>query len=177
MDSQSDPAGLFGALTSRRKPLQDSPTPAGNSAAAIAMMRLFHFTNDSKYKDIAEDTLETFSGIVNHFGIFAATFGIALRLFVEPAIQVVIVGDDASAEELHAAAMSHFAVNKEVLHLRLDQLVAQNLPAALAETIPQLPVIKDGRSVAVICSGFTCQPPINAASQLANAIKQAITAR
>jgi uncharacterized protein YyaL (SSP411 family) len=177
MDSQSDPAGLFGALTARRKPLQDSPTPAGNSAAAIAMMRLFHFTNDSKYKDIAEDTLETFAGIVNHFGIFAATFGIALRLFVEPAIQVVIVGDDASAEELHAAAMSHFAVNKEVIHLRLDQVVAQNLPAALAETIPQLPVIKDGRSVAVICSGFTCQPPINAASQLANAIKQAITAR
>ena len=32
MDSTADPTGLLGALSARRKPLQDSPTPAGNSA-------------------------------------------------------------------------------------------------------------------------------------------------
>jgi len=39
-------------------------------------------------------------------------------------------------------------------------VVAQNLPAALAETIPELPAIKEGKSVAVVCSGFSCQPPV-----------------
>ncbi len=174
MDSQADPTGLLGALTARRKPLQDSPTPAGNSAAAIAMMRLFHFTNDSKYKDVGEDTLEAFAGIVNHFGIFAATFGIALRLFVEPAIQVVVIGDDAAAEELHAAALAHFALNKEVIRLPAVHVIAQNLPPSLAETIPQLPAVLEGSSVAVICSGFTCQPPITVPSELSETLVRAI---
>jgi uncharacterized protein len=177
MDAQADPTGLFGALVARRKPLQDSPTPAGNSAAMIAVMRLFHFTNNSTYKDKAEDTLETFAGVLNHFGIFAATFGIGLRLYLEPAIQVIIVGDDATAEELQSAALSLFAVNKEVVRLRSAQAVAQNLPPALAETIPHLPAVKEGRSVAIICSGFTCQPPISAPSELAGALHRAIRSR
>jgi hypothetical protein len=177
MDTQTDPTGLLGALTARRKPLQDSPTPAGNSAAAIAMMRLYHFANDPKYKDIAEDTLETFAGIVNHFGIFAATFGIALRLFFEPAIQVVVIGHDAAAEALHSGALTHFVVNKEVIRLRTDQAVPQNLPPALAETIPRLPAVKEGVSVAVICSGSTCQPPVSGPAELAVSLARAISGK
>jgi len=36
----------------------------------------------------------------------------------------------------------------------------------LAETIPQLPAVKDGKSVAVVCSGFSCQPPVEDPEQL-----------
>src|SRR3984885_13970567 len=34
----------IGGLATRRKPLQDSPTPAGNPMAAIALLRLHHYT-------------------------------------------------------------------------------------------------------------------------------------
>jgi uncharacterized protein YyaL (SSP411 family) len=47
-----------------------------------------------------------------------------------------------------------------VLHIPATAAVPQNLPPALAETIPNLPAWKENRSFAVICSGFACQPPI-----------------
>ncbi|MCU1311755.1 MAG: hypothetical protein JWO20_2880 [Candidatus Angelobacter sp.] len=176
MDTSADPTGLLGALTARRKPLQDSPTPAGNSAALIALMRVYGYTQYAAYRDKAEDTLEAFAGVVDHFGIFAATFGIGLRLYLTPEIQVVVIGEDTLANELYAAAIAPFALNKAVLHLREGQAVAQNLPPALAETIPNLPALKLGKSVAIICSGFACQPPIGDPAQLTSALKQAITA-
>jgi hypothetical protein len=40
------------------------------------------------------------------------------------------------------------------------------LPPALAETIPNLPAVKQGKTVAVVCSGFTCQPPVTNPEEL-----------
>jgi hypothetical protein len=48
-----------------------------------------------------------------------------------------------------------------VLKLAVNKAVPQNLPPALALTIPELPAVKEGKTVAVVCSGFTCQPPIS----------------
>jgi len=165
-------APALGALSARRKPLQDSPTPAGNPAAAIALLRLHAFTNDAKYRDIAEDTLEAFAGIVEHYGLFAATYGIALNLYLHPHTQVVITGTGVQADNLHAAAMSHFSLNKSVVRLAQGEVVPQMLPPALAETLPNLPAIKEGRTVAVVCSGFTCQPPVAEPEQLRESLKR-----
>ncbi len=77
----SEPAAegtSLGVLATRRKPLQDSPTPAGNPMAAIALVRLHHYTGDAGYRDKAEQTLETFAGVAEQFGIFAASYGIAV---------------------------------------------------------------------------------------------------
>ena len=38
----------LGALSARRKPFQDAPTPAGNPSAAIALLRLHAYTNDAE---------------------------------------------------------------------------------------------------------------------------------
>ncbi len=68
----------LGVLATRRKPLQDSPTPAGNPMATIALLRLHHLSGDATYRDKAELTLETFAGVAEQYGIFAATYGIAV---------------------------------------------------------------------------------------------------
>src|SRR6267142_2017153 len=60
---------VLGALAARRKPLQDSPTPAGNPMAAIALLRLHAYTNDAKHRDLAEGTLKAFAGIAAHYGL------------------------------------------------------------------------------------------------------------
>src|ERR1700730_9066169 len=67
-DGASDEKAALGILGTRRKPFQDSPTPAGNSAAAIALLRLHGYTNDgsaesAKYHDVAEQTLEVYAGV------------------------------------------------------------------------------------------------------------------
>jgi hypothetical protein len=160
----------LGALVVRRKAFQDSPTPAGNPAAAILMARLHAYTNDSKYRDKAEDTLEVFAGAVEQFGIYAGTYGRAAIWLSKPHTQVVIVGTDAAAAELERAAFSNFAENLSVL--RLTQADAHLLPPALAETIPNVPGVNDGRSIAIVCSNFTCQPPLTSPSDLTESLAQ-----
>jgi uncharacterized protein YyaL (SSP411 family) len=164
---------VLGALAARRKPLQDSPTPAGNPAAAIALLRLHAYSNDSKYHDIAEGTLEAFAGIAEHYGLFASTYGIALDLYLHPNTQVVIAGSGPQAAELKAAAARPFSFYKSVLHLPQGEIVPQMLPPAFAETIPNIPGVKEGKAVAVLCSNFTCQPPISRPEDLQRALQEA----
>ncbi len=150
----------LGALSARRKPFQDAPTPAGNPGAALALLRLHAYTNEAKYREKAEDTLEVFAGVAEQFGIYAGTYGIAATWLSRPHTQVVVVGEDDDAEELLRAARAPFLVNKSVVHLTDSEAVAQNLPAVLAETIPNLPALKEKKSIAVVCTNFTCLPPL-----------------
>jgi uncharacterized protein YyaL (SSP411 family) len=164
---------VLGALAARRKPFQDSPTPAGDPAAAIALLRLHAYTNDTRYSAAAEGTLKAFAGIAPHYGLFAATYAIALDMYLHPHTQVVIAGTGEHADQLESAALKHFSLNKSVLHLPEGEVVAQMLPPALAETIPNLPAIKEGKTVAVVCSGFACQPPISDPAELKKALMKA----
>lgn len=170
-DTESGTSTL-GALAARRKPFQDAPTPAGNSAAVIALLRLHAYTNHASYREKAEATLEVFAGIAEQFGMFAATYGIAGIHLLHGHTQVVIVGSGPSADRLYAAAAAPFALNKSVLCLTDNQAAAaQNLPPVLAETIPSLPATQEGKPVAVVCSEFTCRPPIAGADELASALR------
>jgi uncharacterized protein len=164
-DTEKD-ADAIGALSARRKPLQDSPTPAGNAVAAAVLLRLAALTGDAVYETRAQETLETFAGVVEHFGLYAASYGLALRRAVAGSVQVCVIGDDDAAEVLAAIAMAKYAVNKSVIRLRREQL--DRLPPALAETLPHLPVSEG--SVAVVCRGNTCLPPVENAGELLAAL-------
>ncbi len=156
----------LGALTARRKPLQDSPTPAGNPTAASALLRLEELSGRKEYREIAEDTLESFAGIVEHFGLYAGSYGLALeRLLVDPT-QVVIVGDGPEADQLEASATAGFALNKTVIRLASNQLVTDELPEALAETVLQVPKPEGNAAWALVCRGRKCIPPVSDAEAL-----------
>jgi len=156
----------LGALSARRKPLQDSPTPAGNPTAASALLRLETLSGEPRYREIAEDTLESFAGIVEHFGLYAGSYGLALeRLLLDP-MQVVVVGAGSTADSLEATATVGFSVHKTIIRLAQDQVVAGSLPHALAETVGQVPVPANTEAWAVVCSGRTCFPPVTDPEEL-----------
>ncbi len=152
----------LGALASRRKPMQDSPTPAGNSVAAMLLLRMEALTGEAEYGAKAQATLEHFAGIVEHFGLYAASYGLALQRLVQEPVEVCVIGADAEAQELEMAALRTYAVNKSVVRLRPEQLAA--LPPALAQTLPFLP--KMAGSFAVVCSGNACRPPVTTVEAL-----------
>jgi hypothetical protein len=161
---------ILGVLGTRRKPFQDSPTPAGNSVAAIALLRLHAYTNEAALRDRAEQTIEVLAGMAGQYGLFAATYGIAAVHLSQPHTQIVIMGDDELADRLNDAAVAPYSASKAVLKLPPGKAVAQNLPPALAETIPQLSAVKEGKTVAVFCAGFTCQPPTSDLQELAQSL-------
>ena len=156
---------LLGVLSARRKPLQDSPTPAGNPAAAAALLRLEALNGRADLRERAEDTLETFAGVVGHFGLYAGTYGLALERLLLPPLQVVVIGEGETADELEAAAIVGYAVNKSVIRLTHAQVKGE-LPPLLAETLPLLPDVQKGHSFAVVCRGTACLPPTRSPEQL-----------
>ncbi|HLI75986.1 MAG TPA: thioredoxin domain-containing protein [Acidobacteriaceae bacterium] len=158
----------IGILAARRKPLQDAPTPSGNATAATLLLRLHALTNDDTYRSLAEETLQTFAGVAEHLGLYAASYGQALRRLISPPVQVCILGSDEKAEELAAVATAGFQLNKSVIRLTNGQL--RRLPAALAETLPHLPDLHED-SVAVVCTGSSCLPPMRTPEALLQALQ------
>jgi len=161
---RSSEAPPMGGLEVRRKPFQDSPTPGANSVAAIALIRMHSFTNESKYHELTQKTLEAFAGIAPQYGMFAATYGLAATLFANHPSQVVILGpaNDAAAKSLETAANSIFRLGKSVMRI-LPGTTPASLPLALRETIPHLPA---DRAIALVCSGNTCFQPTSDPEQL-----------
>src|SRR6201994_275977 len=101
-ESAAEGETRLGALVTRRKPLQDSPTPAGNPVAAALLTRLEALNGSVDYAVKAQETLEAFAGVVKHFGLYASSYGLALQRLVQRAVQVCIIGDDANARRLEA---------------------------------------------------------------------------
>jgi uncharacterized protein YyaL (SSP411 family) len=170
--SNGDGAETLGVLSVRRKPFQDAPTPAGNSMAAIALMRMHGYTGDASYREKAEQTVEVFAGSAEQFGIFGATYGIAAVHVSRPHTQIVVVGAGPEADALYSAAHVGFAFNKTVLRLTPNEVAEQNLPPSLSETIPNVPGIRTEIAKAVVCSDFTCQPPVCEPEQLRQLLRE-----
>ncbi len=170
-----DGAATLGALSARRKPLQDSPTPAGNPTAASALLRLEALSGRKEYREIAEDTLGSFAGIVEHFGLYAGSYGLALeRMLLDP-VQVVVVGSGPEAARLESLAVARFAINKSVMRtvMRIApfRLVPGGVPEALEETLLQVPAPAGAEVWALVCRGRTCLPPITDAEALMEALE------
>ncbi|HEY0760496.1 MAG TPA: thioredoxin domain-containing protein [Acidisarcina sp.] len=167
----------IGALAARRKPLQDSPTPAGNPTAAAALIRLEALNGRAELREMAEDTLGSFAGVVEHFGLYAGSYGLALQRLVLDPVQVVVVGEhsDPDARTLEVAALAGFAVNKSVIRLTRAQVSGGEVPPSLAETLPHLPEMRSdvsgSRAFALVCKGKSCLPAVNDSEQLLKALR------
>jgi len=177
-DRSSD-APPMGGLDVRRKPFQDSPTPGANSIAIIALVRMHHYTGDTRYHAFAQTSLEAFAGIAGQYGLFSATYGLAATLFARGIVQVVITGPEGDdlALQLEEAARSVYRLGKSVLSFSTTSsrgIVSPpaHLPIALRETLPHLP--KD-KPVALVCSGNTCLPPTSDPAHLKSLLENGVT--
>ena len=163
-DTAKDLTDRLGSLTTERKPFQDSPTPAGNSVAAMVLDRLDVLADREDFGEKAAATLALFAPKAGQYGLFAATYGLALLNHLRSPLDVVVVGragDNATAELLRTAYETPHA-GKRVFAFEPDVVKARDLPAGLAATLPQLPF--DGIPVALVCEGSACHAPVQSAS-------------
>ena len=161
----SEPGASLGVLATPRKPLQDSPTPGGNSVAAMVFDRLYAYTGQKRYRDCARATLEAFAGAAPEYGLHAATYGLATVLHARHPFQIVVTGrsDDAVAERLKIAAAAFYRFGKAILRLTPEQASADALPQALRETLPH---VRTDQAQAFVCAGTTCYPPVTEPEKL-----------
>jgi uncharacterized protein YyaL (SSP411 family) len=159
-------AAPMGGLEVRRKPIQDSPTPAANSVAVMVLDRLYAFTGEKLYRDWAEKTLEAFVGLIPQYGLFAATYGLAALLHSRHPIQVVVLGStsDPSAGDLEKVANEIYRFGKAVLRVTPEKLFSASLAPALRETLPHLDAAK---AQALVCVETSCHLPVTTPAELA----------
>jgi hypothetical protein len=175
-DTEKDGGDKLGALAARRKPMQDSPTPAGNSTAAAALLRLEALSGRADFRANAEETLTAFAGVIEHYGLYAGSYGLALERLVLPPIQVAVIGAGPIARQLGAIANARYAVNKAVLTLSADQTRSVQLPPVLKETLPHLPQLTTlgSGAIAIVCRGTSCLPPASTPDELIAQINEAV---
>ncbi|MFP5226255.1 MAG: thioredoxin domain-containing protein [Acidobacteriota bacterium] len=175
-DTEKNGADKLGALAARRKPMQDSPTPAGNSTASAALLRLEALSGRADFRTKAEATLAAFAGVIEHYGLYAGSYALALERLLLPPIQVAIIGAGRPARQLAAIANARYAVNKAVLMLSPEPVRSGQLPPLLQETLPHLPHLETLTSgaIAAVCRGTSCLPPAATTEELITQINEAL---
>jgi len=150
-------------LPVRRKDLEDSPIPSGNSAAAFALLRLALLSGEGKYERHALGVLRLlFPLAVRHPLAFAHLLR-AADFYVSPVSEVAIVGPPDEAAALLRAVRRELRPHL-VLAARLGDEPRNGVPLLEGRT----PV--DGHAAAYVCEHFVCQAPVSTPEQLAAAL-------
>ncbi|HMD96305.1 MAG TPA: thioredoxin domain-containing protein [Terriglobia bacterium] len=172
-DTAKDLSDRQGVLNVTRKSFQDSPTPAGNSVAVLALDRLASLADRADFREKAKVTLDLFAAKAPDYGIFAAAYGLALVNHLRAPLDVVVIGtaEEARTRELLTAAYHAPLAGKRVFSFEPAQVNADDLPKGFAATLPHLPL--DGEPVALVCSGASCQPPVHTGTALAEMLTPA----
>jgi hypothetical protein len=146
-------------LAARRKDLEDSPIPSGNSAAAFGLLRLALLSGEGKYERHALGVLRLLFPIaVRH----PQAFGHLLRaadFYLAPVKEVAIVGPQSEAGELLRVVRDAYRP-----HLVLATGRADGVPLLEGRE----PV--DGHAAAYVCERFICQAPVTSPDDLAAAL-------
>jgi uncharacterized protein YyaL (SSP411 family) len=145
-------------LPVRRKDLEDSPVPSGNSAAALALLRLARLSGESRYERAADGVLALLLPLARRH---PHSFGHLLRaadFATAPVREVAIVGPE--PEPL-------LAVIRERLHPHL--VLAGGEPDGVP-LLADRPAI-DGRATAYVCEHFSCRAPVTEPAALAEQLE------
>ncbi len=140
----------------RRRDLDDSPTPAGGSAAAFGLLRLARLTGEFEYERRALGVLRVLAPIV---GEHPHGFGHVLQaidFYLAPIREVAIVGDAGDGEELARVVRGQY--RPHVIYA-----------GGTADGVPLLEgrVRVDGRAAAYVCEHFACRAPVTTPQELA----------
>jgi hypothetical protein len=142
-------------LIARRKEVGDHPIPAGQSAAALGLLRLAALSGEAAFAERARGVLALFGEpAVTHPDSFAHLLR-ALDFDLAPTREVALVGTDLSA--LAAVVRSTFRPN----------IVVAGGPAGAVEP-PLLDARTEigGEPAAYICEDFTCKLPVTDPGEL-----------
>ncbi len=146
-------------LPIRRKDLEDSPIPSGNSAACFALLRLALLSGDRGYEQHAVGVLRLLLPLAARHPL---AFGRLLRaadFYLAPVREVAIVGPPDEAARLLEVVRGGFRP-----HLVLAGGSGHGVPLLEGREAVS------GRAAAYVCEHFACQAPVVAPEELEAAL-------
>lgn len=146
-------------LVARRKELEDTPIPGGQTSAALGLLRLAALTGDGEYEEWARGTLALLGQVAARH---PTAFGYALRgldFLHGPVREVALVGDDLAP----LAAVVR------------EQLRPYLVVAGGFEPEGDVPLLRDrhpvdGEAAAYVCERLACRAPVTGPDALRAAL-------
>jgi uncharacterized protein YyaL (SSP411 family) len=153
------------ALITRSKAAFDGSTPSGNSAAAMALLRLHSYTGDERYRIEAERTLRLLREFIEKQPFGFSHMLEAVDLYQRGPTEVVIVGKRDTAELLEwVERLGLIYVPNRAIFVA-DDSGAGEQNAFLPEQVRDKHQI-EGKLTAYVCREHTCTPPITSFKDL-----------
>jgi uncharacterized protein YyaL (SSP411 family) len=172
-------------LIARLKETQDNATPAGNSLAAMGLLKLARLTGRTDFEEKAVATLEVMSGQLERIPLASGLSLMALDFLLGPTPEIVIATgktDRVVEDEVHKSLDCHgrieslsqihrrFLPNK-VIYLRTGEDCDDQLPAVIRSILGGK-VSCHGETTAYICEKGVCGSPIIGDHEIARALEQ-----
>jgi uncharacterized protein YyaL (SSP411 family) len=156
-----DTASSGEELLIRPKDLQDNATPSGNALACEALLVLASFSDNGRYRDLAERSLRLVSNHALRYPTSFARWLSAADFALGNVKQVAVVceTDPAEAQELLQLIRSTYRPRTIVAAAAYPP--PENAPALLLDR-----PLKDGKPTVYVCEGFVCKMPVNTTSEL-----------
>jgi len=148
-------------LVARRKDLEDTPIPSGNSSMALGLLRLARLTGEAAYEERARGTIALLHPIAaRHPLAFAHLLQAIDFLLADDVHEVAIVGkpDD-------RAPLVRIVRGASRPHVVLAGGSGDGDGAQVPLLVGRGPV--DGRAAAYVCERFACQAPVTDPAALA----------
>ena len=168
LDLFSDPNGGFfdtsvdnKEILLRPKDLQDNAVPSGNALACEALLKLSAFTDNGRYRDLAEASLKL---VANHALRYPTSFARWLSaadfaLANVKQVAVAFPSDREEARELLQTIQAEYRPN-------LIVAASSYPPSSQAPSLLIDRPLKDSRPTVYVCEGFVCQMPVTSASEV-----------
>ncbi|MBI3598551.1 MAG: thioredoxin domain-containing protein [Nitrospirae bacterium] len=127
-------------LVARVKTCTDQSVPSGNAVATMALLKLYFITKDDAYLNIAEKTLQVFSGAMEDNSFATGNLIAAADFYIRRPKEIVVSGEKESAE-------------MEALLANIYQLYLPNKVVLIKDSIYEKPTV-------YICWNNTCSAPV-----------------
>ena len=164
-------SGADASILLRTMDDQEGVEPAGNSVAALNLLRLAQMTDDAKLGQQAAKVLGVFSGRLREHPSSMPQMLVAADFKLSKPVQIVIAGEPA-AEDVRALLR---LVHKQYLPNRIilcaDGGEGRAFLGARAEFIKGMKPI-GGKATAYVCRNYACKQPTNEAKVLEAQLKE-----
>jgi uncharacterized protein YyaL (SSP411 family) len=143
-----------GGLVARRKEFDDHPTPAGNSMAALVLLRLARIYGDDELEKQAVGVFRLALPLMERAPAAVAHLLCALDLHFSPPQELAVVGDSAA---LRSAALEGYRPNAV---FAFSPQPTDRVPLLAGKSLV------DGLPAAYVCERFACRRPVTTPEEL-----------
>ncbi len=141
-------------LLIRPKDIQDNATPSGNSLACEALIKLAAYTDEGKYRDIAEQSLTLISSFVLRYPLGFANWLSAAENTLGNMKQVAVLGEASDENFQRMINVLRAEYRPGVITAASSHPIKKGSPALLNNR-----EMMESKPTAYVCEGFVCKQP------------------